>query len=101
MTNTEKAIAVNGTLEALSTRGPFIDLIPGTSAIAIEQIVGIEVPTAADRAKWRAMAAEGNADHALIDAATTVVHTATSNYLSTLTYKELRNRLRKAGVTFI
>lgn len=97
-----KTIEITGELEALSTRGPFIDLIPGVISVDANTIVAIEVMDDTSRNYWLTeIAIKGFTSAEQIRAANTLVHAGHRMVLSTLTYKELRNRLRKAGATFI
>lgn len=85
--------------EALSSRGPFIDLSP-TASVDANSITKIEAVTAELRAAWLADTAEYLKP--MIAVANTAVFLGSETLaLSTLTYRELRGRLRKAGVTFI
>lgn len=99
MADAEQGIEVAGTLESLSSRGPFIVLTP-TSAVDVNRITKIEAVTDELRAAWLDQAAE-HLKPMIAAAKSAVFMSSKTVALSTLTYRELRNRLRKAGVAFI
>lgn len=87
------------TPQAQSTRGPFIDLSP-TASVDVNRITKIEAVTDELRAAWLVDTAEHLKP--MIAAARSAAFLGSETVaLSTLTYRELRNRLRKAGVAFI